>query len=220
MSAPTQQTIVSLPLKKLHPHPANPNRISQARFNSLVRHIETTGQYEPLTVRAHPSKAGAWQILNGHHRLRALKHLHRTHADCVVFTADDHSAELYLLSLNRLGGRDNLYKKAKLIERLCQTRSSRELARWLPDSKTAIEKLNALSKNQPLPKAGTSAPALKPMTFFLTDAQHTLLGRAFEKAGHNETPAARTGRRIGALMQIVQDYLEIDRPEETPGSEG
>ena len=36
--------------------------------------------------------------------------------DCVVFAADDAQARLYLLNLNRLVGRDNVYKKAKLVE--------------------------------------------------------------------------------------------------------
>jgi ParB-like chromosome segregation protein Spo0J len=69
----TQQRIASLPLHKLHPHPDNANRMSKAKFNMLIRHIETTGQYEPLVVRKHPAQENAWQILNGHHRLRALR---------------------------------------------------------------------------------------------------------------------------------------------------
>jgi len=199
------QTIVSLPLRKLHPHPDNANRMSKDKFAKLVRHIAATGHYEPIVVRRHPANNNAWQILNGHHRVRALKQLKRTHADCVVFRADDEQARLYLLSLNRLCGRDNVYKKAKLIEQLCRSHSSRELARWIGDSKTSIEKLNALSQNQPLPKTGAK-PVLLPMTFFMTEAQHALLAAAFDKAAQKDTP--RSQQRIGALMRMAQDFLD------------
>ncbi|MHC4950646.1 MAG: ParB/RepB/Spo0J family partition protein, partial [Planctomycetota bacterium] len=157
-----KQTIVSLPIRKLHSHPANANRMSKAKFAKLTRHIERTGHYEPVVVRRHPSKENAYQILNGHHRVRAMKQLGASRIDCVVFDADDEQARIYLLSLNRLAGRDNVYKKAKLIEQLCRSHSSRDLAKLLGDPKTAIEKLNALSQNQPLSKATDEKPFLLP----------------------------------------------------------
>ena len=61
VSSQPSQTVVSLPLHRLRAHPANPNRISNAAFNKLVRHIERTGQYEPLVVRIHPKLKNAWQ---------------------------------------------------------------------------------------------------------------------------------------------------------------
>ena len=78
--------------------------------------------------------------------LRAFRLLKHTRADCVSFAADDAQARLYLLNLNRLTSRDNVYKKAKLIELLCRHHSPRDLAKRLVDSKTAIEKLNALCR--------------------------------------------------------------------------
>jgi ParB/RepB/Spo0J family partition protein len=208
---PPRQRIVSLPLSKLHPHPGNPNRISKPKFATLVRHIERSGQYEPLVVRRHPQHSGRYQILNGHHRLRALKQLGHTRADCVLFTADDEQARLYLLNLNRLCGRDNLYKKAKLIEELCQTHSSRDLARQVSDSKTAIEKLTALSQNQPLPTR-EDKPFRIPMTFFMDQEQHALIAAAFEKAMSDESGKRQ---RISALVRIARDYLEKEKLNDT-----
>jgi ParB/RepB/Spo0J family partition protein len=201
-----QQTIVSLPICRLHPHPDNANRMSKEKFAKLVRHIKATGHYEPVVVRRHPHHSGDWQILNGHHRVRALKQIQRSHADCVVFGADDEQARLYLLNLNHLCGRDNVYKKAKLIEQLCQSHSPRTLAKLLGDSKTSIEKLNALSQNQPLPKVTDEKPALLPMTFFVTEAQHALLTAAFDKAAQNDGP--RSQQRIGALCRMAETFLE------------
>jgi ParB/RepB/Spo0J family partition protein len=201
-----QQTIVSLPIRILYPHPDNANRMSKAKFNTLIRHFETTGQYEPLVVRKHPAKNGAYQILNGHHRLRALRQLKHTRADCVIFAADDEQAHLYLLNLNRLTGRDNVYKKAKLIEQLCRNFTPWDLAKRLSDSKTAIEKLNALSQNQPLPKTGKK-PFLLPMTFFLTEAQHAMITRAFDKANHEKTDVPRSTKRLAALCRMAEEFL-------------
>lgn len=203
-----QQKIVSLPIRQLHPHPGNPNRLSKAKFSKLIAHIKRTGQYEPLVVRPHPVKDGSHQILNGHHRARALKQLGYTRADCVVFEADDDQTRLYLLSLNRLSGHDNLYKKAKLIEQLCRSYSSRDLAKLIGDSKTAIEKLNALSQNQPLPRNKDDKPLLIPMTFFMTDSEHALLQSAFDKAGNDSTETTQTRRRMDALLRIARHYIE------------
>ena len=202
-----QQMIISLPLCNLHPHPENANRMSKDKFAKLVRHIKQTGHYEPVVVRRHPQHGGAYQILNGHHRVRALKQLNRTRIDCVIFRADDEQARLYLLSLNRLCGRDNVYKKAKLIEQLCQSHKPRDLAKLLGDSKTAIEKLNALSQNQPLPRTADEKPFLLPMTFFMTEDQYALLNSAFEKATQsNANP--RSQKRLDALCRIAREYLD------------
>ena len=204
-----QQTIVSLPISSLHPHPDNANRMSKAKFSKLVAGLKRSGQYEPLVVRPHPRKDNRYQVLNGHHRLRALKQLGYIHIDCVVFTADDEQARIYLLNLNRPCGRDNVYKKARLIEALCATHTSRELAKRLADYRTAIEKLNALSHNQPLPKADQK-PFLLPMTFFLTESQHALIAKAFDRAAGKGDAGSRSQYRIGALLRLAEDYLEKD----------
>ena len=201
-----QQTILSLPLANLSPHPDNANRMSKVKFNKLIEHIHTTGQYEPLVVRKHPIKEETWQVLNGHHRLRALKKLRHTHVDCIIFKANDEQAQLYLLNLNRLTGRDNVYKKARLIEQLCQYITPRNLAKQICDSKTSIEKLNYLSKNQSLPKTQQEKPFLLPMTFFMTEKQHQMISAAFEKAGNN-SPSSHSNKRLDALCRIAEEFL-------------
>ena len=204
---PTTQTIVSLPICKLYAHPDNANRMSKVKFNKLMGHLGTTGQYEPLVVRKHTTKPNAYQILNGHHRLRALRQLKHVRADCVVFAANDEQARLYLLNLNRLTGRDNVYKKAKLIEKLCQNFTSRDLAKRLADSKTAIEKLNVLSQNQPLPKTMESKPFLLPMTFFMTESQHAMITAAFDKTGKDNPNSNRSQKRLDALCRLAEEFL-------------
>jgi hypothetical protein len=201
------QTVISIPLNKLLPHPGNPNRMSEAAFAKLVRNLERTGQYEPLAVRPHPLARGAYQILNGHHRARALRRLGRSCADCVVFRADDGEAMVYLATLNRLCGRDNIYKKTKLIEALCRRFTSKDLARRLPDSRIAIEKLNRLALQQPEPKPKPDAPLLLPMTFFVTEAQHALISEAFAKALSNESAGTPTEKRLRGLLRLAEHFI-------------
>ena len=219
-SNPASQPIVSVSVRKLRPHPANPNRMKEESFRKLTNHIERTGQYEPVVVRAHPQKEGLYQILNGHHRFRVLKQLKHSHIDCVVFKADDAEAMVYLATLNQLTGKDNLYKKSRLIEQLNKRYSSRELARLLPDSKTSIEKLNRLAADQTLPKPRTQAALLMPMTFFLTPIQHQLVCEAFESATGETESGTRTQKRIGALCRLAKHYLGRDALPPTPENSG
>jgi len=199
------QEIISVSVEALYAHPANPNKLSQAKFRKLVRQIERTGQYEPVVVRRHPLKRGAYQILNGHHRVRALRQLGRTRADCVVFRADDTQALVYLATLNRLSGRDNVTLKARLIETLCRRYSSGDLARSLGDSRQTIEKLAAFAQQQSIETAGTK-PALVPMTFFVSEADHAMLCEAFDKAAGDPAGGTRTQRRVEALKRMAEAF--------------
>jgi ParB/RepB/Spo0J family partition protein len=201
----TSQEIISVAVERLYAHPANPNKLGEAKFRKLVRQIERTGQYEPIVVRRHPQKEGAYQILNGHHRVRALKQLGRTRADCVVFRADDAQALVYLATLNRLGGRDNVMLKARLIEALCKRYGSRELARSLGDSARTIEKLAAFAGQQ-TPAAREERPALVPMTFFVSEADHAMLCEAFERAAGCDEGGTRTQRRVRALKRMAEAF--------------
>ena len=75
----TENTIKTIVLSKLIAHPDNPNVMSDSTFRKLVRNIERTGLYEPIVVRPHPDEkdhsatADKFQIINGHHRVKALE---------------------------------------------------------------------------------------------------------------------------------------------------
>ena len=64
--------IQSIELCKLTEHPGNPNRMSASNFAKLCRNIEQSGRYEPIVVRPDRQRKGFFQIINGHHRARAL----------------------------------------------------------------------------------------------------------------------------------------------------
>lgn len=210
--------VQSIPLEKLLPHPGNCNRMSRADFARLTAHIKRTGRYEPVVVRPDPVREGNLQILNGHHRVEALKKLGYAQADCVVWQVPDDEADVLLATLNRLCGRDDLHKRSELIKRLSRRLSIKEMARLLPDGKKQIERLKALQKPliSPAAKANVFAEAV---VFFLTPEQKVIVDRvlklaestATEEAGQGRAPlipsTGRAKRKAAALVKIAQHFI-------------
>ncbi|HRQ76440.1 MAG TPA: ParB N-terminal domain-containing protein [Phycisphaerales bacterium] len=164
-----------LPLKLLHAHPGNANRMSRETFNKLTAHIDASGEYPPIIVRPHPAIDGAYQILDGHHRVQALRHLGHDSAHCVIWQADDRRAALLLLTLNRLHGEDAPHKRADLLRTLAAETDIASLAQSLPDSEAEIARLLNLTKptSPAAPTPLTEMPHA--ITFFLNKSQRDAL---------------------------------------------
>jgi hypothetical protein len=147
-----------------------------------------------------------YQILNGHHRAEVLRQLGHTHARCDVWLVGDDDARLLLATLNRLEGRDDPGARARLVARLAEGRLAADLARLLPEPPDAIERLLKLSAPPPAPLAPeAAAPALRPMTFFLTEAQHALATEALREIARAD---AETLPRAECLQRLALWYLE------------
>jgi hypothetical protein len=203
-------TLQWIPLDALEAHPENSNRMPVRLMEKLKGHIRRTGLYEPLVVRPLPlpmadrGKAegspaaaeanpirdpqGRYQILNGHHRAQVLRQLGHSHARCDVWEVDDAEARLLLATLNRLEGRDDPSARARLVAELARSRPPEDLAQLLPEPADAVERLLALARPPaaPLP-AELAEPLLRPMTFFLTDEQHVLVGEALGEVAKRGT---------------------------------
>ena len=126
--------IREIEINAIHPHPENPNWMPPEIFEKLYLHIERSGRYEPLVVRPHPKVADAFELINGHHRLQALRRMAMKKAQCVVWEIDDSQARLNLDSLNRICGQDIPELRTSLLEGLLQDYSADELARLVPDN--------------------------------------------------------------------------------------
>jgi hypothetical protein len=204
--------IRKIELEKLIAHPANPNRMSEGTFAKLIRNIERTGRYEPIVVRPHPLRKNHFQIINGHHRCKALEKLGHTEADCVVWNVDDEQTNILLATLNRLCGSDVLGKKLGLLKQLNKRMGARELARLLPPTAKQIERLMTLKMpSMPVEESGFSSP----MIFFVNDAQGEVIEKALSSAqgaGEEKTKAAR---RAAGLARISREYIERLTEEST-----
>ena len=197
-----------LPLDQLHPHPANANVMPNRLFRTLVQHLREFRRHPPLIVRPHPRRAGAFEILDGHHRARALREVGETRAACEVWEdVDDERAAILLLTLNRLQGSDDPKKRAALIDSLRDARTdaaASSIARRLPEDRRKIERLLKLAR-QPPPtparpdpheRSGPQQPPLQPVTFFLTPDQVRALNARLR--------AADARRRSDALIETLE----------------
>jgi ParB-like chromosome segregation protein Spo0J len=189
-------TMMDIELNRLRPHPDNPNVMPEPLLAKLIRHIEQAGDYPALIVRPHPDEDGAYQVLDGRHRLEALRRLKRAHARCDVWDVDDDRARLLLLTLNRLQGADDPLRRARLLKELDQSMGIAALTKLIPDDAAKVKRMIELTEPPP-PLA--AAPALDAMpqavTFFLTGAQKERLDRRLRAVRPN---------RSEALIELLQ----------------
>jgi len=181
--------IESILLDRLQAHPYNSNVMSSAAFETLKAHIERTDQYPPIVVRpppespespeasatpgtgTAPGESDRHQILDGHHRVQALRQLGYREACCVVWPVDDEQALTLLATLNRLEGKDDPHKRASLLEALEQRLEPEALAQKLPESPSQLKRMIEANHAPPTPQP-PPAPATMPeaMHFFFTPA--------------------------------------------------
>ncbi len=201
------KTLQSISVSKLFAHPANPNRMSKASFGKLVKHIAKSCNYEPIIVREHPEKVGCFEIINGHHRYRALKQTGYDEVDCIVWEVDDAEALVLLSTLNRLGGKDDVGKKSEIIKRLREKFSTTELAKILPDSKKQIERLKDLEKPVSISLVSVK-PFAEPLVFVLTDEQRLIVDKAIGLAGESRAGESCAARKTAGLVKIAESFLQ------------
>ena len=198
--------VSSIPIEKLVAHPDNPNRMSKKNFAKLVRNIERTGRYEPLIVRPCPGREGFFQLINGHHRSRALRELGYETADAVVWDIDDHEANILLATINRLGGRDVLDKKLALLSRLNERTDARDLAKLLPLSAPQIQRLTKISSDG-LSRIKLARPEFAtPLVFFVSRRQQKIIESALSLVSEATGGKTKAQRSAAALAQVAEQF--------------
>jgi hypothetical protein len=191
-------------LDQLEAHPSNSNVMPAGYLDKLAGHIERSGRYPPLIVR--PLDAGRFQILDGHHRVLALRRLGRTEAQCVVWAVDDAEALVLLATLNRLEGTDDPRKRGALIAELAKLPGldASTLALQLPEQAEDLQRLMVLAQRAPAPRP-PKALADMPVAvhFFLLPAQKRELEAALDRFKGDDGQGAREH----ALMTMVQQVM-------------
>lgn len=192
---------------RLIAHPANPNVMSEAMFRKLVRNIERTGLYEPIVVRPHPKKKDHFQIINGHHRVKALEKLGRNVANCVVWDVDDEQTTVLLATLNRLAGSDEPAKKIELLKALKERMGTVELAKIVPQTSKQIEQLTNLKLKNISLKVNAENFAI-PIVFFVSAEQNKIIEEALSRITPN-SEQTRAQQRARAFTKIAEQFLHI-----------
>ena len=203
-------SIRSIRLDRLIDHPDNPNQQSGGNFRKLVSNIKRSGLYEPIVVRPHPTKKGYFQIINGYHRCKALRKGGYKEADCVVWEVDDEQTDIYLSTLNHLGGKDEIGKKVALLKRLNKKLEVSELGKLLPGTAKQIELLSKLDRPKPsLEEAKFKRKFFaKAMVFFLDSDQRQMVENALSAAVEVKEGRTRAAANAAALTTIARGFLE------------
>jgi ParB/RepB/Spo0J family partition protein len=199
--------IQTIPLTKLLAHPANPNVMSDATFRKLVRNIERTGLYEPIVARPHPKKKNCFEIINGHHRVKALEQLGRKEADCVVWNIDDEQTAVLLATLNRLTGSDVVQKKIELLKELTKKMGTVELAKILPQSAKQIDRLINLKLADVPIKAYAEQFAI-PLVFFVTAKQNKIIEEALSRVT-TQPGQTKAQQRAAAITKFAKHFIKV-----------
>ena len=204
--ARVKNQVSSVPIEKLVAHPDTVNRMSKRVFAKLVRNIERTGRYEPLVVRPCPGQKGSFQLINGHHRCRALRELGHGKAEVIIWDIDDYDTDVLLATINRLGGSDVLEDKLALISKLRQRMEADDLAKLLPQTRSQIERLTELSTGR-LPRIKPSKPDLaEPLVFFVSGKQQKIIERALSVAKDAGAGRTKAARNAAALTHISEQF--------------
>jgi ParB/RepB/Spo0J family partition protein len=201
------QHIQKVPIDKLIAHPDNPNRMSDKTFTKLVRNIERTGRYEPIIVRP---KGDSYEIINGHHRVKALRQLGIKTAEIVIWDVNNEETDIFLTTLNRLSGSDELDKKLAILRRLNEKMRATELAKLLPFNSKQIERLKEF-KLPAAPAKIEQKSFTHPLVFFINKEQKQIIEKAIHEALHRTPNGVATNNerqtKAAALAHIAQTYI-------------
>lgn len=186
--------VTTIALDDLHAHPANANVMPGELLAKLKDHLARSGRYPPIIVRVHPQRAGGYQVLDGHHRVAAMRELGWRTARCDVWDVDDTEAMLLLTTLNQLRGQDDPRKRAALVSALAAELPIAQLAGQLPEDALGVSRLVELHQPAPprAPRPLRDQP--RPVHFFLLPAQRDALEKKLRDVG---------GRREDALLQLL-----------------
>jgi ParB/RepB/Spo0J family partition protein len=115
---PDQLPIEMLDIDLIDVQDYNPNEQSDKQFNRLVQSIEEDGFEEPLVV-SKAATEGRYELISGHHRLRAARVIGYTQLPCVVHEElPDDKIKAKVVKANILRGKLDATKFTNLVNDL------------------------------------------------------------------------------------------------------
>src|SRR3990167_4523362 len=109
---------LTVDIDKIMPNPWNPNIQEKAIFEKQKKSIDELGFIGSIIVRRINHTTCDYQILDGEHRFKAAKEHGYTQIQVECFIGDlfDNDAQLLTILLNNLHGKDDVFKRAKILE--------------------------------------------------------------------------------------------------------
>ncbi len=97
---------VNLELEQLEMDVFSPRKaFSEGYIEELAESIEREGQLKPIIVRAHPTRPNVYQVIDGEHRIRALRKLGRSVVRAEVRRLSDEEAYMLAIRVNEMHGK-------------------------------------------------------------------------------------------------------------------
>lgn len=112
--------VLDIPARLIRPRPDNPNAMDEPRYNALKRLIERYGFLEPVLVRPldEPDGEYEYEMVQGHHRMRAMVELGHDVIPCIIRDLTDAEAAALQVGMNRVRGELDLQAVARTLDEL------------------------------------------------------------------------------------------------------
>lgn len=145
--------ITLLNIDLVEPNPWNPNVQNERQFQAEIESITGNGFLAPILVRPLGQK---YQVIDGEHRLRALKQIFDTKMSgaknvpdlaaarkipAIVIDADDAQAKRLTIIMNETRGRADLAKLGELLSEISLDIPKEDLMLGLPYTEAQIDEL-------------------------------------------------------------------------------
>lgn len=114
----TTKEIVSI--DRIVPNRWNPNYMTPDVFAKAKKSVEELGFMGSILVRRINHTSADYEIMDGEHRWKVLKETNATECPVEIIDRDvsDKEAQMLTILLNNLHGKDDIYKRAKILEAL------------------------------------------------------------------------------------------------------
>jgi len=197
----------SIPLKQLLPHPKRDNHCPPETQEKIQRHIQRTGNYEPLVVYSDPAFPDTYTIINGHVRFEIAKTLGWSKIDCHVWEVTPAEAELTLATINTLKGTPDPERRMNLLASLHELFPVEELQLLLPESVEALNDMLALQALDQEKAEQAFQEALEverkelpvTLTFVVLPEEKAVIDEALKRFEDQD--------RSGALVSLCKDWM-------------
>jgi len=193
----------------------NANVMQPEFLRKLRAGIEANdGRYPPLDVRELGTKPETYELLDGHQRFSVLKDMGHTEVEVTNWgKVSDVDTDRLLVSLNRLRGEDDEYKRSSIIASLMKNFASMsDLAKVIPEDMNGVHKmLLRYEGGIELPPTGkqTEPDPTKPvrLTFVLYSDAASIVEQAIARVVAEASLEGDKNARNRALELICADYL-------------
>lgn len=128
-------------ISAVHENTWNPNRQSDKAFEAEKQSIEAFGFIDPVTVRVHPKIKGEFEIVDGAHRIRALRELGYEEVAVNVIDVTEDEAKRLTIILNETRGTPDRIDLAVLLVDIKESIGLDDLKIGLPYTDDELEGL-------------------------------------------------------------------------------